>query len=134
MASYMLWSGILLTELTGVQGDYFSVFAPICNVDDLQAEAVSDKNEYFVYELHVLKCLVAFWNGDYISAEKHSHNASAMMPVSQTPNELSFLSDFLWGTCCFSNVPAGWWRAEIAEGQRVDGKNGKVGRCVNGCV
>lgn len=126
MASYMLWSGILLTELTGVQEDHFSVFGgSICNVDDLQAEAFYSKDAYSIYELHVLKCLVAFWNGDYISAEVHSHNASAMMPVSQTPTTCLVHRIFFGGLVAFQMFRQAGGEQRLQEGKETMERMGK---------
>ncbi len=98
----MVMDGILLSELTGKLGDYFSVFGgSICNVNDLQVKAESSKNIPLLCSIYCYSSFASFWSGDYLSAEKYSHNALAIVPVSRMPSVLRIYSTFFGGLVAF---------------------------------
>jgi len=86
VAKYMALDSILLTELTGKSGDYFSVFnGSICNIDDLKDEAKATKDFSLLQSCHVFNVLINYWRGNYMAAEEHSRLASMMYPACKEP-------------------------------------------------
>ena len=116
----MALSNHLLSELTGKPGDYYSVFkGSICSIDDLQIEAESSKNFRLIYQIHCHKSFISFWRGDYISAEKHSHNSSAMLPMSKMPTILLIYQTFFGGLIAFSLYRASGGDGRLKEGREM---------------
>ncbi|KAL7538628.1 hypothetical protein ACHAXR_009431 [Thalassiosira sp. AJA248-18] len=65
-------------ELTGKSKDYFSVFDDsISSMKDLQADAESSQDPFFLHDLHVYNLIIEYWRGNYVAAEEHSRNAAA---------------------------------------------------------
>ena len=77
---------MLLMELTGKFGDYFSAFeGSICNMNDLQDVAKLTKDLQLLQSSHVFNVLIEYWRGNYTGAEESSRLASMMVPVSKMP-------------------------------------------------
>ena len=124
----MAMIGILLPVLTGKPDNYFSVVGgSIRNLDDLQADAGSSENYRVIYEILCHKSIEAFWSGDYVLAEEHSRNASAMVPVSIMPTMLLIYQTFFAGLVAFQlfrQVEANGMQ-RLKEGKEMMDKMGK---------
>ena len=85
VAKYIALDSLLLTELTGKSGDYFSVFGSISGMNDLQDEAKSNKDMTLLQSSHVFCVMIEYWRGNYTAAEVHSSQASIIFPASKEP-------------------------------------------------
>jgi hypothetical protein len=64
---------VVLGELTGVSDDVFSlVDDSISSLDDLQSAG----GGFFLHDFHVYKMLLAYWRGNFATAELHSRQAA----------------------------------------------------------
>jgi len=95
--NYMILDGILLMELTGQDIDIFSVYTDTtCSLDDLRSEAIFSNDIRWLHDIYTYKMLLAYWRGDYLSAEENFHLAS-LNPTSKMPRILSIYRDFFGG-------------------------------------
>jgi len=101
-AKCALLDSVLLMELTGKSGDYFSAFeGTICNMNDLQDSAKSSKDLHLLQSSHVFKVLVEYWRGNYSAAEESSRQASIMFPASKMPTIYLIYHTFFRGLILF---------------------------------
>jgi len=97
-----LLDSILLMELTGKSGNYFSAFeGSICSMNDLQDVATSIKDLHLLQSSHVFNVLIEYWRGDYIAAEESSRIASNMLPASKMPTVYLIYHTFFRGLILF---------------------------------
>lgn len=93
----MILDGILLMELTGQNIDIFSVYPDATrSLDDLRSEAIFSNDTRWLHDIYTYKMLLAYWRGDYLSAEENFHLAS-LNPTSKMPRILSIYRDFFGG-------------------------------------
>mmetsp|Transcript_30851 Transcript_30851/g.66674 ORF Transcript_30851/g.66674 Transcript_30851/m.66674 type:complete len:1679 (-) Transcript_30851:132-5168(-) len=97
-----LLDSILLMELTGKSGNYFSAFeGSIGSMNDLQDTATSINDLHLLQSIHVFNVLIAYWKGDYIAAEESSRIASKMLPASKMPTIYLIYHTFFRGLILF---------------------------------
>lgn len=98
----MALDSLLLTELTGKPGDYFSVLGgSISNMKDLQDEAKATKDMILLQSSHVFNVMIEYWRGDYLAAEEHSKLALMMFPASKEPTIYLIYHIFFRGLILF---------------------------------
>ncbi len=87
VAKYIALDSLLLSVLTGGKsGDFFSVFnGSICNMNDIQDEAKSNKDMTLLQSSHVFCVMIEYWRGNHTAAEAHSSQASIIFPASKEP-------------------------------------------------
>mmetsp|Transcript_38056 Transcript_38056/g.66749 ORF Transcript_38056/g.66749 Transcript_38056/m.66749 type:complete len:344 (-) Transcript_38056:35-1066(-) len=101
-AKLALLDNMLLMELTGKFGDYFSAFeGSICNMNDLQDVAKLTKDLQLLQSSHVFNVLIEYWRGNYTGAEESSRLASMMVPVSKMPTIYLIYHTFFRGLILF---------------------------------
>ena len=96
-----LLDSVLLMELTGRRGDFFSVFDSISNMNDLQDYAKSSKDAHLLQSSYVFKVLIEYWKGDYLAAEEYSNMASAILPAAKMPTIYLIYHTFFRGLVLF---------------------------------
>jgi len=90
---------ILLVELMGPST---SLDERLCfNINDVQAEAESAKDNRFLFIIRVFSLMIAYWKGDYRAAGEHSHIASEMYPMSKMPSIHVIFFTFFRGLVAF---------------------------------
>lgn len=84
-------------ELTGRDIDIFCVYPDaIRSLNDLQSQAVASNDTRWLHDLYTYKMIMAYWRGDYRSAEENLRLASSN-PTSKMPRILSIYRDFFGG-------------------------------------
>lgn len=117
-AKHGILDNILLGALTGKFWDSFSVFeGSINNISDLQAEAVSLKDNQLLFTVHLYKMMIRLWRGDYEAAEESSRTASNVNPTDKMPSIYLICHTFFGGIIRFQLY------RKIGDEQRL--KNGK---------
>jgi len=102
-AKCALLDSILLMELTGKEGDYFSQFEGlICSMNDLQDLAKSSSDLHLLQSSHVFNVLLHWWRGNYEAAEESSQLASMIMPASKMPTIYLIFHNFFRALTLFN--------------------------------
>mmetsp|Transcript_19096 Transcript_19096/g.34423 ORF Transcript_19096/g.34423 Transcript_19096/m.34423 type:complete len:338 (-) Transcript_19096:1027-2040(-) len=100
-AKYVALDYALLAELTGQSADKLAdIEGMVCNIEVLQTEAEFVNNNRLLHHINVNNVMLAYWRGDYISAEKSSHVAWKY-PTAKMPTIVLIYHTFYGGLIAF---------------------------------